>query len=207
MKGWERCKPWQAGVTLLELLIAIAVLGIIISVAMPSFSEFGQTQRLIGAAEQVYGHIQQARSEAVTRSTNTYANFAVDGSASWEYGVSVSSLCDLTLTDPATANACVIVVDDGDGVVDPGDGSVDTGDLVLMRFTSTDYDGVTMNIANFSSGSTQFVFDPVRGTSTSGEVNLASAGGKQLRVKVSLLGRVTLCSPDGSIPNYSSAGC
>ena len=194
------------GFTLLEMLIAMAILAIIITYAVPSMSTFYDNQRLMGATEQVYGHLQQARSEAVARNVTTYANFAVDGSDSWEYGVSsANSLCDLTATTPTTANACVISVDDGDGTLDPGDGSVDTGDLVLMRFTDADYDGVSMNIASFSSCTTQCVFDPLRGTSTSGQVNLTGNNGNNLRVTVSLLGRVAVCTPDGSMPNY--LGC
>ena len=198
----------HSGFTLLELLISIAVLAIVISAALPSFTDNAQTQRLVGAAEQVYNHLQQARSEAIARSTDVYANFDVDGSTTWTYGISsANSLCDLSVTSPTTANACVIVVDDGDGTVDPGDGSVDSADLVLMRFSGTDYNDVSMDIASFSSGTTQFVFDPVRGTATSGQVNLTAANGKKARVKVSLLGRVVICTPDGSLPNYSSTGC
>jgi type IV fimbrial biogenesis protein FimT len=195
----------SAGFTLLEMLIAMAVMGIILTYAVPSMSTFYANQRLIGAAQQVYGHLQQARSEAVARNVTTYVNFAVDGTASWEYGMSSSnSLCDLTVTSPTTASACVITVDDGDGTLDPGNGSVDTGDLVLMRFTDTDYPNVTMNIASFSSGNTQVSFDPLRGTSTSGQVNLSS-NGNSLRVTISLLGRVAICTPDGTMPNY--LGC
>lgn len=189
----------------MELLISIAVMGIIISVAVPNMAEFSVNQRLIGAAEQVYGHIQQARSEAITRNTTVYVNFDVDGTTSWEYGLSsANSLCDVSVTAPSSANACVMPVDDGDGNLDPGDGSVDTADLVLMRFTSTNYQDVAMDIANFSSGSTQLLFDPVRGTATSGQVTLESANGSLLRVTVSLLGRITLCSPDGSVDNYGA---
>jgi type IV fimbrial biogenesis protein FimT len=192
----------NAGFTLLEMLIALAVMAIIVSLSVPSMSTFYANQRLIGVAQQVYGHLQQARSEAVTRNVTTYVNFDVDGTASWEYGMSsANSLCDLTVTSPTTASACVISVDDGDGTLDPGDGSVDTGDLVLMRFTDTDYPNVTMDIASFSSGDTQISFDPLRGTSTSGQVNLSS-NGNSLRVTISLLGRVAICTPDGTMPNY-----
>ena len=193
----------QQGVTLLELMIATAILAIVITVALPSFSDIGDTQRVTGTTEQIYNHIQQVRSEAVSGNTTAFINFAVDGTASWEYGFStVNSLCDLTATTPTAANACVIVVDDGDGTIDPGDGSVDSDDLLLQRFTSNDWTDVKVSIASFSSGNTQISFDPVRGTSTSGIINLQSGNGKDMRINVSLLGRPTICSPGGEVTGY-----
>lgn len=197
----------QAGVTLLELMATIAVVGVIFAVASPSFSSFFDSKRLVGAAEQVYSHLQQARIEAIARSEPIRARFSADGSATWVYGVSHRSSCDLTETAPSGVDACVIVVDDGDGVVDPGDGSVDTDDLVLMRFDDSGHADVTMNIASFSGGAGEIVFDPVRGTSTGGEIILGSPLGKSLKVNVGLLGQIRICSPDGSVPRYDSAGC
>jgi type IV fimbrial biogenesis protein FimT len=196
---------FQQGFTLLELMIAVSILAIIITVAFPSFSDIGDTQRVIGATEQIYSHIQQVRSEALTANTTAGINFGVDGSKSWEYGFStVNDQCDLTATLPTMANACVIVIDDGDGTLDPGDGSVDTDDLVLQRFTSTEWNDVRISIASFSSSNTQIAFDPVRGTSTSGQINLVSGNGKQLRINVSLLGRPTICSPGTQVSNYET---
>lgn len=198
-------RPYNSGLSLLELLISVAVMGIIISVAIPNMAEFSVNQRLVGASEQVYGHLQQARSEAIARNTMMYVNFSVDGTASWIYGLSsVNSLCNPAVTAPTTAGACVMPIDDGDGNLDPGDGSVDPADLVLMRFAGAEHDDVLMAIAGFSSGTTQLVFDPVRGTATSGQIDLESSNGSLLRVAVSLLGRVTICSPDGSVDNYGT---
>ncbi len=185
------------GVSLLELLIAMAILGIIISVAMPSMAGFTVNSRLLSAAEQIHGHLQQARSESVARNAIVYVNFSASGTTTWTYGMSLATGCTLATTTPATAGACVITVDSGDGDL------LDTADRVLMRFPSTDYEDVTMAIASFSSG-TQIVFNPVRGTSSSGQINLTSSSGRQMRVAVSLLGRVEICSPGGSVKNYAS---
>ena len=76
-------KPRQRGVTLLELMIATAILAIVITVAIPSFSDIGDSQRVIGATEQIYNHIQQARSESVTGNTTAFINFTADGSVTW----------------------------------------------------------------------------------------------------------------------------
>jgi type IV fimbrial biogenesis protein FimT len=190
-----------SGLTLMELMIAVAILGIIISLSMPSFSSFRETQRLIGAAEQVYGHLQQARTESIARNVPVFVNFATDGSAEWVYGMSsVNSLCDLTQTTPTVADACVVIVDDGDGVVN-------SSDFVLMRYDSDAFAGVQMSRSNFTSGNSQIEFEPVRGMASAGQIDLAIAGGDQLRIRVSRLGRVTLCSPSGSVGTYSSTGC
>lgn len=187
--------------TLMELMIALAILGIVISVSVPNFSSFRETQRLIGAAEQVYGHLQQARTESIARNVPVFVNFSVDGSTDWVYGMSsVNSLCDLTQTTPTGADACVTIVDDGDGVVT-------SADFVLMRYDSGAFPGVQMNRSNFTSGNTQIEFEPVRGMASAGQIDLATASGDQLRIRVSRLGRVTLCSPSGSVGTYSSAGC
>lgn len=53
-------KHFQSGVSMLEMLIAMTVLAILAAVALPNMSEFGIKQKLVGAAEQVYGHLQQA---------------------------------------------------------------------------------------------------------------------------------------------------
>lgn len=198
-------KAHSSGFTLLEMLIAMSILAIIITIAMPGMSGFTANQRLIGSAEQVYAHLQQARSEAVARNTQVFVNFAADGTATWQYGMSgATSLCDLSVTTATGASACAMSVDDGDGVLDPGDGSVDTGDLLLMRFTDADHTGVLMGIANFSSATTQIVFDPLRGTATAGEVNLTGTNGNRLRLRVSLLGRVDICTPDDSMGAYQT---
>lgn len=162
------CHHHSGGFTLLEALIALAIMGILVAVALPGFGTFYSSQRLIGAAEQVFSHLQQARTESVSRNLTVYVNFSADATTTWTYGMSsVTSGCDLTKTAAADAGACVMVVSDGDATLDAGLGATDTGDLVLYRYVSTDYTGVSMELADFSSGSNQFVFSPLRGTSTS----------------------------------------
>jgi type IV fimbrial biogenesis protein FimT len=193
----------MGGVSILEMLIAMAILGIIVSVAVPSMSEFGANQRMASAAEQIFGHLQQARSEAVARNAIVYVNFSANGTTTWTYGIALTTGCTLTVTDPTTAGACYITVNDGDTTYDGIGGATDNDDRVLMRFPSTDYTDVTLAIASFSSG-TQITFNPVRGTSTEGTINLTSSTGKLLRVRVSLLGRVELCTPGGSMNGYET---
>ena len=195
------------GFTLLEMLIAMVIMAIIISVGMPSMRRFAENARLVDAAEQIYGHIQQARVEAIGRSAPVVVKF--NGTTTWQYGYSTDLACQLTVTSPTTANACVLVIDDGDGNIhgtDPDqDGTpvTDTGDLVLMRFSSADHPGVSI------AAPASFQYDSIRGTEsalTPRQITLsltrADTSVIQLRIVVNALGSVEICTPNNSMDAY-----
>jgi len=59
--------PRLAGFTLIEVLVAVAVVGILAMMAMPTFGEWLQSQQLRAAAEASLNGLQVARSEAIRR--------------------------------------------------------------------------------------------------------------------------------------------
>ena len=67
-----------AGLTLLELMIVLAVMAVIVSLAAPSFAEMIQMQRLRGINAQLVTDLQYARSEAVSRGRIARVNFGQD---------------------------------------------------------------------------------------------------------------------------------
>ena len=195
------------GFTLVEMMVTLVVVAVLLATVMPNLAAFGANSRLTAAAEQVYSHIELARSEAVARSVPVFLNFGDTGDAEWTYGMSVNSDCAVAEIIPTGTDACVMVIDDGDGNVDPGDGSVDGGDLVLSRSTGDEHTDVTLSIDNFSSGDTQIRFDPLRGMSDTGDILLVASSGRQLLVRVSPMGQARICSPDGSMAGYSTEDC
>ncbi len=57
----------KSGFTLLELLIAVALISIVTALAVPSMREFSQNDRLTTNINTMIGHLAYARSEAVKR--------------------------------------------------------------------------------------------------------------------------------------------
>ncbi|AOS97519.1 hypothetical protein AUP74_02095 [Microbulbifer aggregans] len=209
--GHKADKTPDGGFTLLELMIAIAIASILLTIGVPSLRSFFETQELKSAAEQTYSRIQRARSEAISRKAEVGVNFSADGSTTWAYGLTDtnSGTCNTAETDASQSDACTVAVDDGDGAVDGIDGVVDVADKVLMRFTSAEHAGVEMTLRGFTNGS-KIIFEPLRGTAreisgnvSTGEVLLRSNSGRQLMIKVGLLGQVRICSPDGSLIGYT----
>jgi type IV fimbrial biogenesis protein FimT len=74
----------QRGVTLVELIIAIAVLAALLAMGVPAFTEWIQNTQCRTAAESILNGLQTARAEAVRR--NTVVRFSLtdkDGQVSW----------------------------------------------------------------------------------------------------------------------------
>lgn len=85
MKMYPRYSPQpQRAFTLVELMIAIAVLGVILTLAAPSFRDFILMQRLKGIHAQVATDMQLARTEAASRGlmVNVRVQPTVNGSVS-----------------------------------------------------------------------------------------------------------------------------
>lgn len=82
----------QHGLTLLELLSAIAVLGILTAIAVPSFVSVTESNALAADTNDLVASLQQARSQAITRGANVTvcaANAgltACSGAADWSTG-------------------------------------------------------------------------------------------------------------------------
>src|SRR5690606_21426092 len=91
----------QRGVTLIEMMIVVIIVGIIAAVAVPSFDNYFERQRVKRAAEDIYGLILQAKSEGPIRDVGMSVSVDTD---TWCVGFSDTANCD------CAANACRIDV-------------------------------------------------------------------------------------------------
>ncbi len=161
------------GLTLVEMLAAIAVMLVAIGAVLPDFSRLVQRQRLEGAAALLETELQFARSHAVTLGKSVHFNFSADNRRS----------CYVIHTGAAQACRC-------EGAAVP----VCVGDAVALRsvaYEATDGLRVTSNAPSF-------LFDATKGTVTpTATLSLANDRGDVLRLVVNLMGRVRDCTPTG----------
>jgi len=190
----------KQGFTLIELLITILILSILLTVGIPSFISSFDKKRLITATEQVYGHLQQARIESITRSNDVNVTFAGSGSTTWEYGYTEGNVaCAPGISSPTGANACIVIIDDGDG-----DNTQDS-DKVLKRFDGADFTDVTMTFD--LTNDPQITFSPLRGLADKGTITFKSGLEEKLQIEVSPLGMIKVCAPGSAVGMYSADSC
>ena len=173
----------NAGFTLVELMVTVAVTGILLAIAVPAFQSTLDKRRLVGAAEQLYADLQYARTEAIKRNVSVFVSF--NTGTSWCYGIALAA-CNC-----GTSGSCQLT---------PGiDRVVDASGFRGVSLGST-------------FGTNYTTFEPRRGTANdggtlkNGTATLSSTTG-EIKVIVGSLGRVRICSDSSNLPQYKpSAG-
>jgi prepilin-type N-terminal cleavage/methylation domain-containing protein len=178
----NRHRRANKGYTLLEVLLVLAVVGIVAGLGVPSLNDSITRTRVKGAAEGVYGLILQAKAEGPIRDSNLSFN-TNPAAVPWCAGFSVTPNCDCTNT-----TSCVVSV---------------SGTSVLQVLNGTDYPGVTMT-ENFATGSGT-TFNRIRGSASQAGTVGISSGNWALSLVISADGRTRICNPNdasNSIPGY-----
>jgi type IV fimbrial biogenesis protein FimT len=174
------------GFTVIELLVTIAVLGVLAAVAGPSMRDYLDKQRLVSQIRAISNLAQLARSEAIKHSASGASNLktvamTVSPASPWYLGLANGT---------AACSGSTCVINEGGG-------------NVSHTVSAAECSGCTMTSPT---ASTVVVFD-LRGIVTGGAdqvVTLRSPLGKQLSLTISRLGRISLCTPSGSVAGYTT---
>ncbi len=167
------------GFTLAELLVALLVLAILVTQALPAMGTALDRQRLKAAAETLAADLRGARALARTDPLAPALTLSFRSGAGWCYGLARRP-CDCRQTGVAQPAACALSLG---------------GRLQLRRREAAAFPGIILQHAGFPGG--QARFDPVRGLASPGSLALASRRGERLELRLGLLGRVRICRPAG----------
>ena len=183
----------QSGFTLVELMIAVAVMVILTVLAVPSFTTYLDKSRVRGAADDIVNLMAQARQAGVKFDRGVRVS-DVAGSGAWCLGANQAVVPGVL--DPTPAPAACDCTKGSECIVD--------GQRLIV--SSTDHQGVTL-----SSPPGDIDFDGRLGIRSDASVtdadassfDLTSRSGRfVLTVAVSPLGQAVVCSKQGNILGY-----
>jgi len=81
----SRVRRDQGGFSLVEMLIVVAIVAIMAAVALPNIGQYIRNYKIKGAAQEVAGVMQRARSRAIMTNTNAGVSFAVVDADSYRF--------------------------------------------------------------------------------------------------------------------------
>ena len=190
------------GFTIIELMVALAVLVVLSALALPSFLGLRQRAGLRGASDQVFSFWNQARFEAIKRNSNVKVG-VVQSSGSTAFCLGAATTASTTVTTTCncfTANACNVAHFPEIG----GEGQ--WGNVTLAS-------GSTLGPA----GTIVVAIEAKRGLLTTaadaGSVTLAGPPGQyayKMNINIDRLGRARLCessSAANKLPDFADRRC
>jgi len=160
----------QRGVTLIEMLIGIAILGILMAVGLPSYRAWIQNTQIRTAAESVLSGMQLARNEAVRRNINV--QLVLGAQSSWT--ISVPSTAEQIQARDFSAGSKTVTV------------TKTPGAATTITFSAL---GRVVTNADASASITQLDFDVPT-------TILSAAQSRDLRILVGAGGNVRMCDPN-----------
>lgn len=111
----SRKLPSARGFTLVELMIAILIAGILLGIGVPSFKSFVKNNRMVSQVNDLLADISYARSEALKRSRNVHICKTSDPKLA-------SPTCNTNAADPWSTGWLIWADQDNNGLLDsPGE--------------------------------------------------------------------------------------
>lgn len=171
------------GFTLVELLIGIVIMGVVMSLAMPSYRAWIQNTKIRNTAESILNGLQVARMEAVRR--NVSVQLVMGTGSAWTVGcVAVTATCPATIQSHSAGEGSSTAIS-----VTSSGGSTFVFDQFGRRTTPA-----------VGAGTVDLDVDVDAAV-------LSAAQSRQLRVTVDVGGNTRMCDPDTGVATTDPRHC
>jgi len=186
-KQFHAIKARLSGLTLIEILVSLAVLGVLVAVAVPSMADLLEKRRVTAAAEEVAGILTYAKAETNATNSLLFVRFDPDPNEAMSCAVVVT-------TAGINACRCHRAVND----ICPGTASrplrlfqLPKSHVKFKAFADTWI--TTPSLSNYI----RFTRDQNTLATEGFQVDVTGLKrGYTLRVEVNAIGRVKVCAPD-----------
>jgi type IV fimbrial biogenesis protein FimT len=192
----------QHGMSIIELMIGVAIMGVLLALAGPSFATWIQNSQIRTSAESIQNGLQLARSDAVRRNKNIRFQF--------------TSTVDSSCVISGSGSSWVISQNDPSGNCDADASETAAPPDPLIIQSRSGKEGSANAIINSTQPLIAFNslgrVTPVPGADISIDIQHAdgcaydSSGDKRcLRVVVTTAGQIRMCDP--KLPSSNAQGC
>ncbi|MGH3884640.1 MAG: GspH/FimT family pseudopilin [Burkholderiales bacterium] len=187
------------GMTLIELLIGLAIVGLLLGIGMPAFNTFIANSKVRNAAEALQSGLALARSAAMGRNQNVeflLTNDVVDLGTVGTIAPATNGIhWVVRVLDPATGNYELVETKSGY----EGSGQSEGATSVLVAASNATITFRGLGGTQGAAGTATFDFsNPGAGAC---HTTATPAPIRCLRVQVSIAGQVRVCDPSTSVPD------
>ncbi len=161
----------QKGFSLIEMMVVVAIVGIVASISLPSYQNWIQNSRIKTATESILNGLQKAKAEAIRRNALVRFTLAADGS--WLYGCVNATTCIASLesTPPEASGDINVITDNGNLIVT-------YNNLGIRNDPASEFNSLTVDNSAMTAGDS-----------------------RELDIRVGAGGSVRMCNPNAVAPD------